>query len=68
MLLSRRSKSLKDLVNVLAEYRDNINVGEVDEDDRGPESEAAVEMTAPTEGEVQRGILAQLVEWLDSVA
>lgn len=66
MLLSRRSKSLKDLVGVLAEYRDNINVSQVEGEESGTgEKEGEKE---PTEAEVQKGILGQLVEWLESVA
>ncbi|GAA5882380.1 hypothetical protein JCM16303_004097 [Sporobolomyces ruberrimus] len=66
MLLSRRSKSLKDLVGVLAEYRDNINVSQVEGEESGTgEKEGDKE---PTEAEVQKGILGQLVEWLESVA
>ncbi|GAA5864687.1 hypothetical protein JCM1840_002201 [Sporobolomyces johnsonii] len=65
MLLSRRDKSLKDTVAVLSEYRDNINVddaaqvasGEIGEEDR-----------APTEGEMQRAILDELVRYLESIA
>ncbi|CEQ39227.1 SPOSA6832_00757 [Sporobolomyces salmonicolor] len=65
MLLSRRDKSLKDTVAVLSEYRDNINVdgtagaapGEIKEEDR-----------EPTEGEMQRAILDELVRYLESIA
>lgn len=59
MLLKRRSKSLKDLVVTLKEYRDNINIEETIEGDEDRD---------PSEAEVQKGILGNLVEWLESVA
>lgn len=61
MLLSRRSKSLKDLVQILSEYRENINTTTTEDEDKEEERE-------PTEAEVQKGILGSLVEWLESVA
>lgn len=57
MLLSRRGKSLRDVVAVLDEYRANIGV---DED--------LPEDAPPTEGEERRAILEQLGQYLDSVA
>ncbi|BGP37572.1 hypothetical protein JCM10449v2_001489 [Rhodotorula kratochvilovae] len=57
MLLSRRDKSLRDVVLVLDEYRDNIGV---DED--------LPEDAPPTEGEERRAILDQLARYLESVA
>ncbi|GAA5847831.1 hypothetical protein JCM9279_006655 [Rhodotorula babjevae] len=57
MLLSRRDKSLRDVVAVLDEYRDNIGV-----DDDVPED------APPTEGEERRAILYQLARYLESVA
>ncbi|GJN88169.1 hypothetical protein Rhopal_001134-T1 [Rhodotorula paludigena] len=57
MLLSRRGKSLRDIVAVLDEYRANIGV---DED--------LPEDAPPTEGEERRAILEQLGQYLDSVA
>ena len=57
MLLSRRDKSLRDVVLVLDEYRDNIGV---DED--------LPEDAPPSEGEERRAILDQLARYLESVA
>lgn len=57
MLLSRRDKSLRDIVAVLDEYRDNIGV-----DDDLPED------APPSEGEERRAILDQLARYLESVA
>ncbi|GAA5966706.1 hypothetical protein JCM3765_007605 [Sporobolomyces pararoseus] len=63
MLLKRRDKSLKDLVVTLKEYRDNINIEEL-----GGEGQEDLSEREPSEAEVQKGILGNLVEWLESVA
>lgn len=57
MLLSRRDKSLRDVVAVLDEYRDNIGV----DDDLSEDA-------PPSEGEERRAILDQLARYLESVA
>ncbi|GAA6041742.1 hypothetical protein JCM8097_008308 [Rhodosporidiobolus ruineniae] len=66
MLLSRRDKSLLDLVAVLDEYRDNI--GELEEQaDKDKEREETKEGEM-SEGEERRAILDQLARYLESVA
>ncbi|GAA5942385.1 beta-catenin-like protein 1 [Sporobolomyces koalae] len=66
MLLSRRSLALKNLVGVLQEYRDNIDT----EEEQGQPAQDQLEEPErePTEALVQKGILTELVAWLDSVA
>lgn len=60
MLLSRRDKSLRDVVAVLNEYADNIGEGDRPED--------AGEDAVPTEGEERKAILAELARYLESLA
>ncbi|GAA5841799.1 hypothetical protein JCM11251_004067 [Rhodosporidiobolus azoricus] len=67
MLLSRRDKSLRDIVAVLDEYRDNIgDLGnerkEEEEEKREQEKEGSL-----SEGEERRAILDQLARYLESV-
>ncbi|GAA6003520.1 hypothetical protein JCM10207_000372 [Rhodosporidiobolus poonsookiae] len=64
MLLARQDKSLRDLVVVLDEYRDNIG------DLGAPEPENGEEQPdrPPTEGDERRAILEQLAGYLQSVA
>ncbi|GAA5874921.1 hypothetical protein JCM8547_003611 [Rhodosporidiobolus lusitaniae] len=75
MLLSRRDKSLADVVAVLDEYRDNI--GDLDENESGGGGEDPTgsakgkgkeEDRPPTEGEERRAILDQLARYLESLA
>lgn len=65
MLLSRRSKSLADIVAVLDEYRDNV--GELDAPVEGEDGKDDAERP-PTEGEERRAILDQLARYLESFA
>ncbi|GEM09010.1 beta-catenin-like protein 1 [Rhodotorula toruloides] len=60
MLLSRRDKSLRDVIAVLNEYADNI--GEVER------PEDVGEDAVPTEGEERKAILAELARYLESLA
>lgn len=60
MLLSRRDKSLRDIVAVLNEYADNIGEGDRPDD--------AADDAAPTEGEERKAILGELARYLESLA
>lgn len=60
MLLSRRDKSLRDVVAVLNEYADNIGEGDRPDD--------AADDAAPTEGEERKAILGELARYLESLA
>ncbi|BGP18787.1 hypothetical protein JCM10213_003442 [Rhodosporidiobolus nylandii] len=64
MLLSRRDKSLRDIVTVLDEYRDNIG----DLDDAAAEKRAEEHEGSMSEGEERKAILDQLARYLESVA
>ncbi|GAA5974869.1 hypothetical protein JCM11641_008404 [Rhodosporidiobolus odoratus] len=77
MLLSRRGKSLKDLVEVLVEYRDNIGDDEEGAVETQQEGESGgsgegedegQEMVMMSEGEERKAILDQLARYLESVA
>ncbi|KAJ8296204.1 Beta-catenin-like protein 1 [Rhodotorula toruloides] len=59
MLLSRRDKSLRNVIAVLNEYADNIGEGDRPED--------AGEDAVPTEGEERKAILAELARYLESI-
>lgn len=59
MLLSRRDKSLRNVIAVLNEYADNIGEGDRPED--------AGEDAVPTEGEERKAILAGLARYLESI-
>ncbi|GAA5910145.1 hypothetical protein JCM6882_006528 [Rhodosporidiobolus microsporus] len=75
MLLSRRDKSLRDVVAVLDEYRDNIgdlnSAGDEKTDEEAQaEDEKREEEKEGTlgEGEERRAILDQLARYLESIA
>ncbi|GAA6061447.1 hypothetical protein JCM10212_002028 [Sporobolomyces blumeae] len=71
MILSRESKSLRNLIDTLAEYRDNIAIDPTDLEPRGAKTEGEEQEeqeSAMTEGELQRAILDQLVQYLEGVA
>jgi beta-catenin-like protein 1 len=60
MLLSRKDRSFKDVVEVLKEYRDNIGDGPADAVE-GQERQTA------GSGATQREIISQLVAYLESL-
>lgn len=60
MLLTRKDKSLDDVMRVLIEYRENI--GDT------PLPEGAVEGQFVNEGEEQREILANLLTYVQSIS
>lgn len=70
MLLARRDKSFSDVMRVLIEYRENIGDAEARELAASTEREEGQEDFATgddDDGEEQRGILAALITYLQSI-
>ena len=65
MLLSRKDKSLDDVIRVLTEYRNNI--GDTSDEDAPVASADEAGGGPQAEGDEQRAILGALIEYLISL-